>query len=276
MNELAGLNAILTGASGGIGTYIARALAMQGVNLVLAARSVDKLETLAGEMRALGVTAEAVACDVCDEDSRQALIARAIEVLGHVDILINNAGVEEVVHFELQDPEMIRATIDTNLLAPMLLTRSLLPHMIERNSGHVINISSLSGRTGMPYGSAYAGSKAGISEWGLSLAVEMKERGVAVTNVIPGFVSDAGMHARKGRPAPNAIGEVTPEKVAAAVVKALNKKALEIFVTKRPVKPLIALKALSTNAALKVGETMGVVSYLRTLADDRARKNQKP
>jgi short-subunit dehydrogenase len=214
-----------------------------------------------------------VACDVRDEASRRGLVQRAIEILGHVDVLINNAGVEEVVHFELQDPEMIRATVETNLLAPMLLTQTLLPHLLERKSGHIVNIASLSGRTGMPYGSAYSGSKAGMCEWGVSLGVEMKDRGLAVTNVIPGFVSETGMHARKGRPAPGSIGEIAPEKVADAVVKALKKKPLEMLVTKHPVKPLIVLKALSTKAALKVGEALGVVSYLRTLADDRAKKD---
>jgi len=272
VNELAGLNAILTGASSGLGVHIARALAVQGINLVVAARSADKLETLAEDLRPLGVTVEVFPCDVRDEASRRALIARAIETLGHVDILINNAGIEEVVHFELQDPEMIRATVDTNLLAPMLLTQSLLPHMIGRNSGHVINISSLSSRMGMPYGSVYSGSKAGISEWGLSLAVEMKDRGVAVTNVIPGFVSATGVHAKR-RPAPDAIGEVSPEKVADAVIKVIRKKPLEVLITSRPVKPLIALKALSTKTALRVGEALGVISYLRTAADDAAKKD---
>ena len=122
MRDLHGKNAILTGGSMGLGAYTARALAREGVNLALAARSADKLEAVADEVAALGVRAIAVPTDVSKAADREALVARAGAELGAIDILINNAGVEQIIAFDDETPENITRTIEVNLLATMLLT----------------------------------------------------------------------------------------------------------------------------------------------------------
>ncbi len=198
-------------------------------------------------------------------DELQDLADTAVSVFGRIDILINNAGLEEVVPYQRQDPEQIRATVLTNVMAPLLLTRMLLPAMLERSDGHIISIASMAGRLGMPFGSTYSGTKAALSEWALSLWMELKDTGVTVTTICPGFVTDAGMFARKGRDAPGSIGSCTPEQVAEAVLKALHSNKPEILVNSMPVRPLMALKSINPVAAASLGDKLGLVKFLRSL-----------
>lgn len=265
MDTLKGCNAILTGASHGIGPYIARALAAEGVNLVLAARSGGELEALATALRP-AVSIIVVTTDVNDPAQRLALVRRANNELGDIDILINNAGLEEIIPFDVQDPPMIPAIVTTNVIAPMALARDVLPPMLQRGRGHIVNVASLAGRTGMPFGAVYAGSKGALAEWSISLHAELRDRGVKVSVICPGFVSTAGMHARKGKPAPASLGEVSPEAVANAVVKALRTGHPEILVSPRPIRLLMALRALAPRAALGFARRTGLIDYLKTLS----------
>lgn len=265
MNTLTGKNVILTGASHGIGPYIARALNAGGAKLVLAARSTDALESLAESLSGPG-SATAIATDINDPAQRLNLVKRTRNNLGEINILINNAGIEEIVPFDHQDPEMIPAIINTNVIAPMLLAREVLPEMLERGSGKIVNVASLAGRAGLPFGAVYSGSKAALAEWSISLHAEVRDRGVQVSAVCPGFVSTAGMHARKKTPAPRTLGEVTPEAVARAVLRAIDTGRAEILVSARPMRPLLALKALAPGAALAFARKTGMINYLKSLA----------
>ena len=152
MENLRGANAIVTGASRGIGVYIARALAKEGVNLALAARSTTELETVRAEMEALGVRAIAIQCDVAKAADRAELVRRTDAELGSIDILINNAGIERVARFDEALESDILDTLTINLEAPMLLTRAIVPGMLARNRGHVVNIASGAGKVGVAYG----------------------------------------------------------------------------------------------------------------------------
>ena len=266
MDNIAGKTIVLTGASQGLGLVMARALADAGAKLVLAARNADALAQVAQELQARGTRALAVPCDVTRERDRQTLLKQALAESGPIDVLVNNAGIEELAAYAEQDPAMVTRIIETNLLAPMLLARAALPAMLERKAGHIVNIASLAGRTGMPFGSAYAGSKGGLAEWSISLAAELQGSGVAVSVICPGFTGGTGMHARKQLPAPRSIGESRPEDVANALLQTLKKPRVEIIVNPKPVRLLMALRALAPEAALALGRRLGLLDYLKRLA----------
>ncbi len=265
MSQVSGKNALLTGATGGIGPHIARSLAANGVNLLISGRRAERLRELREDLRSESVRIETATADLTRMVDLQGLADTAVSAFGRIDILINNAGLEEVVPYQRQDPEQIRATVLTNVMAPLLLTRMLLPAMLERSDGHIISIASMAGRLGMPFGSTYSGTKAALSEWALSLWMELKDTGVTVTTICPGFVTDAGMFARKGRDAPGSIGSCTPEQVAEAVLKALHSNKPEILVNSMPVRPLMALKSINPVAAASLGDKLGLVKFLRSL-----------
>ena len=266
MQPLRGKTVILTGASQGLGAVIARALAAAGAQLVLTARSQGKLDAVARELEQQGSRVLSVACDVTREPDRDVLIGRTLHAFGRIDVLVNNAGVEEIRAYAEQDPATVTRIIETNLLAPMLLARAVLPLMLAQKSGHVVNIASLAGRTGMPYGAAYAGSKGGLAEWSISLATELQGSGVALSVICPGFVAGTGMFARKQTPAPRALGTSQPEQVVAAVLRALSGGPMEIVVNPKPVRLLMALKALSPRLAISLSRRLGLVAFLRRLA----------
>ncbi|HEY1774154.1 MAG TPA: SDR family NAD(P)-dependent oxidoreductase [Gammaproteobacteria bacterium] len=265
MGQLSGKSVVLTGASQGLGVVMARALATAGADLLLAARSEDKLKAVAlamppGSRVAVQVT------DVTSVADRSTLLKRAHSEFGSIDVLINNAGVEDLGSYTEQDPAVLRRIIETNLLSPMLLAREALPAMLKRGQGHVVNIASLAGRTGMPFGAAYSGSKGGLAEWSISLAAELRDTGVAVSVICPGFVAETGMFSRKDAPAPRSIGASSPEAVAMAVLKILRTRKVEVVVNPKPVRLLMALKALSPEAALAVGRRLGLVDFLKRIS----------
>ncbi len=153
MNQMSGKNALLTGATGGIGPHIARALAANGINLVLSGRRADRLRELSAELRSESVRIETATADLTRLDELEDLADKAVGALGQIDILINNAGLEDVVPYQRQEPDQIQATVLINVMAPLLLTRILLPAMLARSDGHIISIASMAGRLAMPFGS---------------------------------------------------------------------------------------------------------------------------
>lgn len=256
---------VLTGASQGLGAVMARGFAAAGARLVLAARSADKLAALAKDLGS-GARVITVPCDVTKDADRQRLVTRARAEFGRIDVLVNNAALEELGHYAEQDPAVLERIIATNLLAPMLLSRAVLPAMLAEGRGHIVNIASLAGRTGMPFGAAYSGSKGGLAEWSISLAAELRGTGVAVSVICPGFVDDTGMFSRKEAAAPRSIGASKPQDVMHAIMQVLHKPRVEVIVNPKPVRLLMALKALSPEAALAVGRRLGLVDFLRRIA----------
>jgi short-subunit dehydrogenase len=181
-------------------------------------------------------------------------------------VLINNAALEELGSFAEQDPAVMERVLATNLMAPMLLTREVLPDMLARKRGHIVNIASLAGRTGMPFGAVYSGSKGGLAEWSLSLAAELSGSGVAVSVICPGFVDGTGMFSRKQTPAPKSLGVSHPEDVARAVLRVLETRKLEVVVNPKPVRLLMALRALSPETAVAVARRLGLLDFLKRIA----------
>lgn len=173
--------AVLTGAGGGIGAAIARALAPQADALVLVGRRRAPLDALAAQ---LATRVEIVCGDLLD-DATLAAVEEAGRAVGGIDLLVNNAGVSEFHAFETQAPQQIRAMLDTNLLAPMLLSRRLIPLLKEAQAAQIVNIGSVFGMLGYPGFAAYGASKAGLAGFSQALRRELSDTTVAVRHFAP-------------------------------------------------------------------------------------------
>jgi len=188
MFDLAGMTALVTGASGGIGSAIARALAAQGARLALSGSNADKLEAFRGE---LGGDHVALACDLADASQVDALVPRAVETLGQLDILVNNAGVtRDNLAMRMKDEEW-DTVIRVNLEAAFRLARAALKPMMRARYGRIISITSVVGATGNPGQANYAASKGGLTAMSKALAAEVASRGITVNTIAPGFIRSA-------------------------------------------------------------------------------------
>jgi short-subunit dehydrogenase len=262
--ELRGTVGILTGASRGIGVYLAEALARKGVDLALAARSAEDLESTAKIVRDLGVRAITVPTDVTKREDLEDLLARAIDELGPVDLLVNNAGVEHYDYFEEADLDVIEKVIRTNLIATEWLTRLVLPDMVSRRRGHIANIASVAGKTAAPYNTVYSSSKHGLVGFSWSLREEMKRYGIGVSVVNPGYVGDAGMFHdwSQGEKPPGLIKTVTPQKVAEKTIEAIEKNKAEVMVTTGMANIVDILHAISPKLTTNVARRTGNYAFL--------------
>lgn len=249
MKELRQRTAIITGASRGIGSYVARALADEKMNLVLAARSREGLERVAGELQESGVKAIAVPTDVTDRNALESLVAAAIEQFGTVDVLVNNAGVLTVFPYDKIGIEDVERAVRVNLTSAMILTRLVLPCMVERCRGHIVNMSSIAGIWGPPFDGVYGATKAGLIGFTQSLRLEFHDTGISASVICPGYVEEAGMYhdsqQATGITASALSGRTNPRAVARAVVKAIKKDRPQVIVNTPSVRPLAVLSALS-------------------------------
>jgi short-subunit dehydrogenase len=275
MRELRGRAAVITGASGGLGAAIAGALAAEGMRLVLAARGAEALERVAADLRAGGATVVVAPGDVAREGDRVALVETATRELGGIDVLVNNAGVMDVGHFEDIPLEEIERHMTVNLVAPMRLTQLALPGMLARGRGHVVNIASLSAKSFPPYIAPYTASKAGLLAFSKSLRLEYRARGVSASAIIPGLVTEAGVFEQQRRSVPVTVspllGTTNPTAVARGVVKAIRRDIVELFVNPQPLRPAAVLAELFPPLALFLTEKLGAPMYARMAAARRAR-----
>jgi len=268
MKTIHGAHALVTGGSRGLGPHIARALAGAGANLTLTARSADLLHQVAGELAGDATRVHSIAADVCDDEARRKLVEEAESTLGPIDILVNNAGIETIVPYTDLPPDRIEAMIRTNLVAPLILSRLVLEGMIERGRGHVVMMSSLGGKKGSPYSATYAATKAGLIAWTSGLRIELQGTGVSASVICPGFVSEAGMFAVRTQKAPRVLGTSTPEAVAQAVLRAIQRDVFEIIVNPGPVRAMMVFEHLSPGFARWVLEKTGVYDYYRRQAEE--------
>ena len=267
MRSLRGLNCLLTGASRGIGLSIVRRLAEEGVNLALVARSGERLDEVAAEARStFGVRAVGIAADLVDPCARAAAVDRAAAELGPITLLVNNAGTIEWTHFARQTPEAVRGLVELNLVASLDLARMLLPGMLERRDGAIVSVSSLSGKKGIPFEAAYSATKAGVTQWSSALRMELRGTGVGVTVVLPSAVSDVGLFAVRGIPAPRAVGAVPADDVARAVVRGLRDSPPELVVRRGPTRPLLMVDAASPGLGDRIIRALGVHKLHERLA----------
>ena len=214
---------LITGATGGIGQAIARAFARRGANLILTGRRDDVLERLAVELGG-----RALSCDLAEREQVERLIG---EVEGTPpDVFVANAGLPATGSLTALPQEKIDGMLEVNLRAPIALARALAPGMMERRRGHLVFISSLSGKAASPASSLYAATKFGLRGFALSIREDLRPHGVGVSVVLPGFIRDAGMFADAKVKLPPGVGTRTSDQVATAVICAIERNRAEIDV----------------------------------------------
>ncbi len=263
MEHLKEMVVLLTGGSRGLGPIVAEALAKRGANIALAARSKSGLDDVATRLRAIGIKILIMPIDLSQPSQREKLIADVLSEFGKIDILVNNAGLEtEGAYTELSWPS-IQETIEVNLIAPMALTRLVLPEMLERKSGHIVNIASIAAKSGAPYAAVYSGTKAGLAEWARALRLEIANTGVHFSTIFPGYVREIGMFARFGMKSPWVVGSCAPSQVAEAVVHAIEKGRIEKIINSRPLRYSFMLNELSPTIGDWLMRISGVVDFQR-------------
>jgi short-subunit dehydrogenase len=247
MHDLKDKTAIVTGASRGIGIYIAQALAQEHMKLVLAARSVPELEEVAQRLRQEGHQVLAVLTDVTDPVALEALVEAARCEFGTVDVLVNNAGVDTLAAYHRLGWEEVYDALQVNLTAPMHLTHLVLPTMLAQGRGHIVNISSLAAKGAVAEQEPYCTSKAGLLGFTAALRASYRKSGVSASVICPGFIKGVGLFQRvqdaTGVNTPF-FGASPPEKVALAVVRAIKRDLPDVVVNPVPVRPFWALEAL--------------------------------
>ncbi|MBJ8347909.1 SDR family oxidoreductase [Antrihabitans sp. YC2-6] len=264
--------ALVTGATGGIGPDIARALAAQGVHLAISGRREDVLETLAKQLRATGVRVAPIPADLADFDQIDPLVDRSEDALGPIDILVNNAGVENVARYADLTRAELQAMIDINLTSPMLLTHRVLPGMERRGDGHVVFVGSLNGKRGLAYTGPYAATKAGLSLLTQSLRDEYRQTQIGFSAVCPGFVLGGGMYQRlldQGLRAPGMLGSTTTERVAAKVVKVIKRDLPEGYVNTPPMRPTLVLAEMAPKFVERLLPIFGGGEFFRQVGAKR-------
>ncbi len=189
MNDLKNKNALITGAGKGIGKAIALALAKEGVNVILLARTQDEIENVAAKARSLRVKALAITADVADINSVNTAVEKALSEFKTIDILINNAGIAAFGKFLELEPSEWERIIQVNLMGTYYVTRAVLPNMIERQTGDIINISSTAGLNGNALTSAYSASKFAVLGLTDSLMQEVRKHNIRVTALTPSTVA---------------------------------------------------------------------------------------
>jgi len=243
---LEGQSVLLTGASGGIGTAIAKALHDRGAALIVSGRNSAALTALRSE---LGERVEVFSADLAKKADVTRLAARA----SAVDVLIANAALPGSGAIETFSAREVDRAIDVNLRAPIQLARALAPAMAQRGRGHLVFISSISGKVASAGGSIYSATKFGLRGFALGLREDLHGTGVGVTTVFPGFISGAGMWADTGLTLRRGVGLRTPEQVAEAVLRGLERNRAEIDVAP------VAMRA----AALAAGVAPSMIAALQ-------------
>ncbi len=239
---------LLTGATGGIGHAIARALHARGAKLILTGRRVDVLEPLAAELRA-----SSLACDLSDP----AELDRLLEQVGDVDILLANAALPASGRLDSFSVAEIDRALDVNLRAPIVLAHALTPAMVGRGSGHVVFISSLSGKAATPGSSLYNASKFGMRGFASALRADLRSSGVGVSTIFPGFIRDAGMFAEAEVTLPPGVGTRSPEDVADAVIRAIEHNRAEIDVAPLSLRAGTMFAGMAPELSARVARRMG-------------------
>jgi short-subunit dehydrogenase len=274
VKTLQGGTALVTGASGGIGTHIARRLAREGMNVAVSGRREDALSEVVAKLTTLGGKAVSVPADLSDLSQVDPLIDGVEAALGPIDVLVNNAGVESVGAFTTYTREELASMVDVNLTAPLLLTHRLTPRMLTRGRGHVVFISSVAGKIGPAFNEPYAATKAGLVGLTQSLRAEYLDHPVGFSVICPGFVAGDGMYARMvqdGHRSNRIMSETTTAKIADAVVRAIREDRPEIIESGAPIRPMLALAQLSPRLIEWLTPRVGITDLFRRVAASRGR-----
>ncbi len=224
--EIQGSRVLLTGATGGLGHAIARALHARGASLTLTGRRTDVLEPLSKELGARSIAADL---------SSMASIGAVLEEAGDIDVLVANAALPGAGVLDDFTVEQIDTNLAVNLRAPIVMTKAVLPQMLDRGAGHIVYIGSVSSITASPGSAMYNATKFGLRGFSNALRQDLYGTGVGVSIVMPGFVRDAGMAVDGGLidALPPGVRTVTPERVAKGVLRAIRRNKGQVVVAPR-------------------------------------------
>lgn len=262
MYDFAGKIFWITGASSGIGEALAQALAKEGAHLILSGRRTDALDTLAG---ALSTDTLVLPFETTDWNALESAAQTAIGWKGTVDGLINNAGISQRSLAIDTAPTVYRRIIDVDLLAPILLTQLVLPHMVKRGSGHIVGISSVAGRIGVPLRTAYCAAKHGLIGYMDALRAETQTaHGLCVTTVLPGSVrTDVSRNAldengaRRGKSDSVIDNGMDPDECARQIVEGMRSGASEILIAEGQERVLAELRQSDAPQLFKATAAFG-------------------
>ena len=228
--DVAGRKVLVTGASSGIGAALARRLAGDGAVVGLVARREDRLQDVLDECHRLGSTESRLwLADLADVDRAEQVALEAWDAFGHLDVLVNNAAMPKRRRIQELTPAEVEETMAVNFLAPARMTLAVLPRMLERDEGVIVNVASLGGRLGIIHEAAYCASKFALCGWSEAMAIDLAGTGVRVRLVQPGPI-DTEIWDRPGSDPPIYEGpKFPPEDVANAIVAALDSDAFEHY-----------------------------------------------
>ena len=261
--ELRGRTVLVTGATGGLGMAIARAVAARGAVPVVTGRRLDVLEPLAAE-----TGGRAVAADLSSPADVDRLLAEA----GDVDVLVANAALPGSGHITSFSVEDIDRALAVNLRAPMVMARRLAEPMAARGAGHLVFVSSLSGKVASGGGSVYSATKFGLRGFAHGLREDLRDSGVGVSVVLPGFIRDGGMFHDADVELPRFVGTRTPEDVAAAVVRAIEHDRAEIDVAPLSLRAGAAFAGLAPELSARLQRRLGGAKVAEDMARGQAGK----
>jgi short-subunit dehydrogenase len=272
-----GRTALVTGGSRGIGPHIARELIKQGANVVLSGRSAADLEAVAEELAKSGASVSIEPADLTQAGAPQALVAAVERKWGGIDLLVNNAGGDPLREFDKMTLEENLRILQLNLVAPLALTHAVLPGMLRRGRGHVVNISSMAGRIAFPYTEAYAAAKDGLIGFTRVLRNDYHKRGVSASVLILGAVRGAGQGQRisdeMNMKVPS-FSTVPADAVARAVVKAVQRDRVELVVFPGPGRLLRALLDFFPGLGPAISRLGGVSTTMQKVtAHQEAKRN---
>ena len=250
--DLAGKTVLVTGASGGIGQAIAEAFAKEGAKLVLSGRRAAELEALAER-----VSGRVVVADL----SVRADVERLLQEAGDVDVLVANAALPASGLLSEYSPEQLDRALEVNFRAPIFMAHALAPKLVAQGSGGIVFVSSLSGIAATAGSSLYNATKFGLRGFGIALHDELYGTGVAISVVLPGFISDAGMFADTGLKPPPGFGTRTPQQVADAVLDALAHNKAEVLVAPYPDRLVSKIGGMAPNLAGRL-QRMGLAGNI--------------
>jgi short-subunit dehydrogenase len=229
--KLAGSRILVTGASSGIGRCLALELTRRGAHLALLARDARRITAVAHEARDHGGSAIPVPFDLARRDGYAALARETITALGGLDGLVNNAGVSSFSAFAEEDPEGVERLIDINVKAPLMLARAVLPHFLQRNAGHIVNIGSIFGSIAFPHFAAYSATKFALRGFSEALRRELCETGVRVSYIAPRTTAtDINSPAARAFMTETGAAVDAPQAVARLIADAIERDRAEVFV----------------------------------------------
>jgi uncharacterized protein len=263
MQITAATRVLVTGANGGIGQAIARAVHAAGAEVVLTGRRAEALRPLAEAIRARIVVADL---------AERADVARCMEEAGPIDVLVANAALPSSGPLLEFEPAQIDRALDVNLRAPIMMAHAAAAGMLARGRGQIVFISSISGKVAAPGTSLYSATKFGLRGFSLGLREDLHGTGVGVTTIFPGFIRDAGMFADTGVTLPRGAGTRSPEDVAAAVLLAIRDNRAEITVAAIEQSLGALLAGISHPLVASIQRTLGGGKVAKAIGAAQAHK----